>query len=176
MTHCIWTSVNVAGICAWCILIMIAYALPTRNAKSKILTLSFMTYDRQTFLFKGRRLSSGKTSAKYLVRIITSEHLYIGDSKVQTHIQLRQQRTQFTFRVFLGLCNVNRRLVESYAQIAYQLNELLKKCYLIRPDPFNEGPTSTFETLSGAIIEFLIIALPKNELTFSAGPDVWTIR
>lgn len=112
-----------------------------------------------------------KDKVEYLGHIITPDRLQVDEAN--TPLLLRNAlppRNKSELRCFLGLCNVYRRFIKNFSQIAGPLNELLKKN---NPDKFTftEEQTKQFNRLIGEVTSPPILRLPKRNSPLSVDAD-----
>eukprot|EP00171_Calliarthron_tuberculosum_P013936 IDg13936t1 len=110
---------------------------------------------------------------KYLGHIIRPGTLEVEEAATRCLRDVRQPTTPGELRSFLGLCNVYRRFVRSYTDIAAPLYELLKGPGLLPKElpPFSEKQERAYRALIKAVTEPPVLALPKPGLHYSIDTD-----
>lgn len=78
--------------------------------------------------------------------------------------------TQTELRSFLGMCNVYRRFIPNFAEVASPLNSLLRKRTPVLPE-FSGSKKESFDKLKRALANPPVLALPQPELPFSVDTD-----
>ena len=111
------------------------------------------------------------STVKYLGHIIKPGKLEIDNTATAALTKLEHPETQSELRSFLGLCNVYRRFVPNYAQIAAPLTDLLKKGRPVKLEKFGDAEITAFKTLINAICSPPILALPRPGLDYSIDTD-----
>ena len=107
----------------------------------------------------------------YLGHVIRPGTLSIDEVVTKALREVAIPTTQTELRSFLGLCNVYRRFVRNYTDIAAPLNRLLRKGQPVKLEPFGEPETQAFKTLIAAVTSPPILALPKLGLPYSLDTD-----
>ena len=115
-------------------------------------------------------------TVKYLGHIIRPGTLSIDEIVTKSIREIALPTNQTELRSFLGLCNVYRRFVRNFTQIAAPLNELLKKGKPVQLEPFNKLEVEAFEGLKSAISNPPILALPKPGLPYSVDTDASDVQ
>eukprot|EP00171_Calliarthron_tuberculosum_P023134 IDg23134t1 len=109
---------------------------------------------------------------KYLGHIIRPGTLEVEEAATRCLKNVRQPTTPTELRSFLGLCNVYRRFVRSYTDIAAPLYRLLKWTPLPKElEPFSEIEEAAYRTLIKSVTEPPVLALPKPGLPYSIDTD-----
>ena len=97
---------------------------------------------------------------KYLGHIIEPGKLSVDKVRVKALEETVPPENKTQLRAFIGLCNVYRRFVKNFAEIAKPLNDLLKKGM---PDVFprlKPEQTEAFRKRRQALLEPPVLALP----------------
>lgn len=110
-------------------------------------------------------------TVKYLGPIIRPGTLSIDETKVVALTKAQHPRNHTELRSFLGFCNVYRRFVQNYSQIAAPLNALLKKGIPLQLEPFGPDEANAFSTLVTNVTNPPVLALPKPGLPYSLDTD-----
>ncbi|CAN8072599.1 unnamed protein product, partial [Agarophyton chilense] len=110
-------------------------------------------------------------SVKYLGHIIRPGQLSINEVRVKSLKEAKHPKTQTELRSFLGLCNVYRRFVLNFADIATPLNRLLTKGQPVELEPFGDAEASAFTALLNAVTSPPILALPNPGLPYEVDTD-----
>lgn len=69
----------------------------------------------------------GKTAVNYVGLLVGSDGVKPQESRIQGVANIEPPQNVSQLRSFLGVCNYSRQFIESYAEIAKPLTELLKK-------------------------------------------------
>ena len=110
-------------------------------------------------------------SVNYLGHVIRPGTLEIDELATRALREMSVPTTQTELRSFLGMCNVYRRFVRNYTDIAAPLNARLRKGQPVQLEPFGEIEMEAFDTLKEAICSPPILALPKPGLPYSVDTD-----
>jgi hypothetical protein len=94
-----------------------------------------------------------------------------GGENTATLNNTKHPTTQTERRSFLGLCNVYRRFVRGFAKIAAPLNLLPRKREPPQLGPLSSEQVTAFDTLRDALLNPLILALPRIEGAFTLDTD-----
>lgn len=98
---------------------------------------------------------------EYLGHTITPGELHVLNKNTGALRVANFPTTKTQMNSFLGMCNVYRRFVQDFTKRARRLNALTKKD--VPPDlpPPSPEEQASFEDLRGALVNSLILALPK---------------
>lgn len=109
-------------------------------------------------------------SIDYLGHIVRPGKLSVAAKTCEAVQRARPPTTQTELRSFLGLCNVYRRFVPSFARIAAPLNRNLMKD---TPKSFelNEEQIESYEQLKSCLVKPPILALPRNGFKYVLDTD-----
>jgi hypothetical protein len=112
-----------------------------------------------------------RPSVDYLGHVIHPGKLAVSQKNILSIEKAQHPTTRTQLRSFLGMCNVYRKFVPSFAKIASPLTDLLKKG---QPDTYNElteEQANAFLLLRTALIKPPILALPKEGGSFILDVD-----
>ena len=107
----------------------------------------------------------------YLGHIIRPGQLEIDNAHTAALREAQHPRTVTELRSFLGLCNVYRRFVQGYTDIAAPLQELLKKGVPKDLPEFTAEQEEAFRKLIEAVTSPPILALPQPDLPYTVDTD-----
>lgn len=110
-------------------------------------------------------------SVTYLGHEIRPGRLMIDEVRVKSLKQAKHPTTQTELRSYLALCNVYRRFVPSYTDIATPLYALLRKGESPKLDSLTDAQASAFFTLLAAVTSPPVLSLPKRDLPYSLDTD-----
>ena len=107
----------------------------------------------------------------YLGHVIRPGLLEVATKNTVAIDGFEEPSTQTHLQSFLGVCNVYRRFVPNFAQVAHLLNVMLKKGAPQELPPFTEGQRRSFNLLKNALKEPPILRLPRPGLPYSVDTD-----
>jgi len=108
---------------------------------------------------------------EHLGHIVGRGELKAQDNNIRELKEASPPRCKKDLRSFLGMCNVFRRLVKDYAQVARPLAAMMS---FKRPDGWgtmSDEALGAFEELKRRITEALILALPRRQGTYTLDTD-----
>ena len=108
---------------------------------------------------------------EYLGHIVAPGQLQVASKTCQAIKEMPPPRTITELRSFLGLCNVYRRFIKGFGQIAYPLTRKLR---LEARDSFpelTEEEMEAYESLKKALTEPPVLALPRSDLPYVLDTD-----
>ena len=108
---------------------------------------------------------------KYLGHLIKPGTLEVDDTHTTALKRAKNPSTQTELRAFLGLCNVYRRSVPGYSDIAAPLNALLRKGQPVKLEPFGPAEDGGFRALVNAVTSPPVLAIPRPDLPYSVDTD-----
>lgn len=85
--------------------------------------------------------------------------------------RLDYSSTMMELRSLLGLCNVFRRFMLNFAQIASCLNKKLQKVQSQNFEGLTEDKIAALETLKARIVEPPVLHLPRSQSTYTVDTD-----
>jgi hypothetical protein len=104
-----------------------------------------------------------KDNISYLGHVIRPGKLAVAEKNTAALKDAQPPTTQTELRSFLGLCNVYRRFVPSFASIASPLNALLRKGESPKLESLTENQLNSFNTLRAKLLDPPVLALPRRE-------------
>ena len=110
-------------------------------------------------------------SVKYLGHVIRPGQLSVDEVRVKSLKEAKHPTTQTELPSFLGLCNVYRRFVPKFADVAAPLNHLLRKGQPVKLEPLADVEASAFSSLVDAVTSPPVLALPRLGLPFEVDTD-----
>ena len=110
-------------------------------------------------------------SVPYLGHTITPGKLHVAAQTVEAVRGFLPPKTQSDVRSFLGLCNVYRRFVPSFARVAAPLTDLLRKGKPAQLEDFGEKESEAFENLKQLLTSAPVLSLPRDDLPVSIETD-----
>ena len=110
------------------------------------------------------------TTVDYLGHVIKPGKLEIDRTNTESLRKAAPPTSKTELRSFLGLCNVYRRFIPNFTDIASPLNALLKKN---SPDSFklDAVQVQSFKSLIEAVCTPPVLALPQPDLHYSVDTD-----
>jgi RNase H-like domain found in reverse transcriptase len=100
-----------------------------------------------------------KRKVKYLGHIVIPGKLQVDQSKTASGRNANPPRTRTELRSFLGLCNVYRRFIPNFAQLASPLTNMLKM-NITEPFQWDQQMFEAFEGLKNKVCSPPVLALP----------------
>ncbi len=104
---------------------------------------------------------------QHLGHVIRPGTLSVDEARTAALRGANPPRTETELRYFLGLCNVYRRFVPGFAEVASPLNALLEKRQTIKLAPLADKELRAYRTLLDRIISPPILSLSKPDLPYS---------
>ena len=127
---------------------------------------------RQTGVsFKLTKCDFFTKSANYLGHVIQQGRLSLAEKNIQALREAKHPTTQTEARSFLGICNVYRRFVPNFVQVAAPLSALPKKGMPSHIDTLLPAQADAFAALKTAHLNPSILALPRREGHFTLDTD-----
>jgi transposase InsO family protein len=112
-----------------------------------------------------------KETVNYLGHVIQPGKLAVATKNTEALKHAKAPTTLTELRSFLGLCNVYRRFVPSFARIAAPLNALLRKGESRSEFAFTELQHEAFDSLREKLLHPPILALPRAAGQFVLDTD-----
>ena len=109
---------------------------------------------------------------EYLGHVIRPSELRVADKTVAAVKQMKLPETKTQVRSFLGMCNVYRRFVPKFAEIASPLTALLRKeKYQTHLPTLDDKQVKSFENLKAALISPPVLTLPRADRHYVLDTD-----
>jgi hypothetical protein len=118
---------------------------------------------RAALSLKLKKCHCVKDNSSSLGHVIRPGKLAVAEKNTAALKDAQPPTTQTELRSFLGLYNVYRRFVPSFASIASQLNALLRKGESTKLEPLNEEQLNAFNTLRAKLLDPPVLTLPRRE-------------
>jgi len=108
---------------------------------------------------------------KYLGHIVGRPQLQVQDKNIRGLKEASPPRCKKDLRSFLGMCNVYRRLVKDYAQVARPLAAMTGSKRPRRWGTLSDEALGTFEEPKRRLTEAPFLALPRRHWAYTLGTD-----
>jgi len=108
---------------------------------------------------------------EYLGHIVGRGHIRVNEKNLVGLRRAEPPRTKKDLRSFLGMCNVYRRFVKDYAQVARHLTALTSPKVSDPLPPFSQDQRDAFEELKGRLTSTPILALPRSSGAYVVDTD-----
>jgi len=108
---------------------------------------------------------------EYLGHIVGRGHIRVNEKNLVGLRHAEPPRTKKDLRSFLGMCNVYRRFVKDYAQVARPLTALTSPKVSDPLPPFSRDQREAFEELKRRLTNTLILALPRANGAYVVDTD-----
>jgi len=112
-----------------------------------------------------------QTSVEYLGHNTSPGGMRVHNKNLEALAKEGHPRTKTKLRSFLDMCNVYRRFVANYAQIAAPSNHLMTKAHGDTLMAFKETQAATFTRLSDALLHAPVLAHPRRATPFTIDVD-----
>jgi len=131
----------------------------------------FTTLRGAGVFLKAKKCHLFQEEAEYLGHIVGRGELKVQDKKIRGLKEASTPRCKKDLRSFLGMCNVYRRFVKDYAQVAWPLAAMTSSK---RPDRWGtlfDEALGAFEELKRRLTEAPILALSRRQGTYTLDTD-----
>jgi len=108
---------------------------------------------------------------EYLGHIVGRGHIRVNEKNLVGLRHAGPSPTKKDLRSFLGMCNVYRRFVKDYAQVARPLTALTSPKASDPLLPFSRDQREAFEELRMLLINTPILALPRSDAAYVVETD-----
>jgi len=108
---------------------------------------------------------------EYLGHIVGRGELKVQDKNIRGLKEASPPRCKQDLRSFLGMCNVYRRFVKDYAQVARPLAAMTSSKRPDRWKTLSDEALGAFEELKRRLTEAPILALPRRQGTYTLDTD-----
>jgi len=108
---------------------------------------------------------------EYLGHIMGRGHIRVNEKNLVGLRRAEPRRTKKDLRSFLGMCNVYRRFVKDYAQVARPLTALKSPKVSDPLPPFSQDQRDAFEELKRRLTSTQILALPRSTGAYMLDTD-----
>jgi len=108
---------------------------------------------------------------EYLGHFVSRGQLQVQDKNVRGLKEASPPRCKKDLRSFLGMCNVYRRFVKDYAQVARPLAAMTSSKRPDRWGTFSDEALGAFEELKRRLTEAPILALPRRHGAYTLDTD-----
>ena len=120
---------------------------------------------------KAKKFHLFKGEVEYFGHIVGRGQLKVQDKNIRGLKEAPPPRWKKDLRSFLGMCNVCRRFVKDYAEVARPLAAMTSSK---RPDPWgtlSDKALGAFEELKRRLTEAPILALPRRDRAYTLETD-----
>lgn len=131
----------------------------------------FQLLDRGGVSLKAAKCFLFQDQVEYLGHVVGKGELRVNNKNLVGLQQAQTPRTKRHLRSFLGMCNVYRRFVQDYADIARPLLALTSTKVVDPLPPFTEEQQRAFVTLKDRLTHTPVLALPRKTGKFLVDTD-----
>ena len=129
------------------------------------------TLRRAGVSLKLKKCSFFTKTVRYLGHVIKPGTLEIDSASTASLKNARAPETQSEIRSFLGMCNVYRRFIKDFSDVAEPLNALLRRGQPDRIASWGDKEEEAFRKLINCVCSPPVLRLPKRGLPFSVDTD-----
>ena len=120
---------------------------------------------------KAKKCHLFQEEVEYWGHIVGRGELKVQDKNIRGLKEASFPRCKKDLRNFLGMCNVHRRLVKDYAQVARLLAAMTSSKRPDRWGALSDEALGAFEELKRRLTEASILALPRRRGTYTLDTD-----